>query len=272
MLDSGTATVVPTPSTATVFPVYSSSNPEIATVDTFTGEITAHQSGDVIITVTDAYTNISTNETISVVPFERVEVTTTGTSGYVWSNDSGSWAQEIGLKRLEMVMDDGSIQDITSNVGYMRPGVTSKGYLNYSRLSTGTTHTLYYCYEMGANPRFYIYSGMTSIVFPEGMTTVYVTGSDDRNGFNETLKEVTIPSTVTTVNWVYLVRKVNKIYAYPRIAPTITYETFQGCGRDGGTLYYPAGSNYSTWMQSRSYYLGYNATGVHTAWSSSGTL
>ena len=273
LLDSGTASVTPVPAEAVVYPVYSSSNPEIASVDVFTGEITVYQAGSVTITARDVFTNIFTDETISVVPFERVEVKTTGTSGYVWSNSAGAIGQEIGLKRLEMVMDDGTIQDITSNVGYMGPGTSSKGYLDYSRLSTGTTHTLYYCYEMGANPSFYIYSGMVSIIFPEGMTSIYVYGGSDRNGYNVTLKEITIPSTVTLVSRINDVYNVNKIYAYPTTAPALTSnETFLDCGRAGGKLYYPAGSNYSVWLQNRAYYLGYNSTGLHTAWTGSPTL
>ena len=49
---------------------------------------------------------------------------------------------------------------------------------------------------------------------------------------------------------------IKKITCYSRKAPTIVKETFQGVP-EYGTLYYPQGSDYSTWLSSDKYYLGY---------------
>ena len=46
------------------------------------------------------------------------------------------------------------------------------------------------------------------------------------------------------------------IIAHPSTAPTIRSDTFRGIAEDG-TLIYPTGSDYSSWLSTNTYYLGY---------------
>ena len=81
------------------------------------------------------------------------------------------------------------------------------------------------------------------------------------------LLTLTIPSGVTSLgkevfNWCV---QLKTIYSYPTIAPTIRSDTFYNLQPQGTkTLHYPSGSDYSSWLSSSSYYLGYyNWTGVN---------
>lgn len=249
--DTGVITVEPIPTSATIYPLFTSSDPDIASVDPFTGEIVVHQNGSVIITARDVITNKSSQKEITVIPYERMIVTFSGDSAYLYSSGNDG-AQDIGLKRIEILANDGSIVDVTSEVGKVRPGVTSKGYLNFTNWSTGSTHTVYYCYNYGTNVRFFLETGMKTITFPEGMTSVSIS-LDPLHAptTNKTVTTITIPSTVTSFGGVYGAARLTKIYAYPRTAPTLTHnpvsESFYNAPTNG-TLYYPSGSNYSTWM------------------------
>ena len=59
ILDSGITSVVYTPSGSLVYPVYSSSDPDVISVDPFTGVLTVNEPGDATITARDSYTNIT---------------------------------------------------------------------------------------------------------------------------------------------------------------------------------------------------------------------
>ena len=71
------------------------------------------------------------------------------------------------------------------------------------------------------------------------------------------LTSVTIGRNVTNIEGYAFAYCSNlwSITSKARIAPTITYYTFYGIG--SGTLYYPKDSDYSTWLSTNSYYLGY---------------
>lgn len=269
--DSATVTISPTPSNATVFPQYYSSNPDIASIDLYTGELTVHQSGTVTITARDVITNKTDSKEISVVPFIRIEVTFSGTIGKLWDSYNGY----NDLKRVELVLDDGSIADVTNQY-------TTGGSIQFNNWNTGTTNTVRYCfYESKNTILFEGTNGMTDIVFPEGFTTIGVHSyGASGNLLNKTIKSVTLPSTVTGITEMVYMASANTIYCYATTAPTLVgfpgvyspSEVFTDCGRGGGTLYYPAGSDYSVWLQNRAYYLGYDSGTLHRPWTGSPTL
>lgn len=72
------------------------------------------------------------------------------------------------------------------------------------------------------------------------------------------LTSITIPDSVTTIgNSVFGgCSSLSSITCNATVAPTITNATFQGIKRYG-SLYYPAGSDYSSWMSTDYGYLGY---------------
>jgi hypothetical protein len=69
---------------------------------------------------------------------------------------------------------------------------------------------------------------------------------------------VTIGSGITSIGEIGFAACPNliSITCYAITQPTITDVTFKGIGSNG-TLYVPQGSDYSTWMNAREYYLGY---------------
>lgn len=81
---------------------------------------------------------------------------------------------------------------------------------------------------------------------------------------NAMFQRVNLPSTLQTIganafkDWRYL----NSISCNAIVAPTINEGTFFAV-KEGGILEYPQGSDYSEWLSSNQYYLGYyNWTGV----------
>lgn len=72
IFETGVASALYTPTGATVDLYYSSSNPEIASIDPRTGEITAYWFGNVTFCVRDAYTNLSDCKTVRIVTPPRV--------------------------------------------------------------------------------------------------------------------------------------------------------------------------------------------------------
>ena len=99
-------------------------------------------------------------------------------------------------------------------------------------------------------------SSLKSIIIPNGCEGI---GSGAFQSCTS-LKTIVIPETVTTVfagafeNCISL----DSIYCKRTEAPSITanYSVNDGIKRNG-TLYYPTGSDYSQWLSTNSYYLGY---------------
>jgi hypothetical protein len=100
---------------------------------------------------------------------------------------------------------------------------------------------------------------LTSIEIPDSVTSIGF------EAFREcsNLSSVTIGSGVTSIEADAFggCSRLNSITCYATTAPTIKSYTFAGI-KSNGVLYYPSGSDYSSWLATDSYYLGYfNWTG-----------
>jgi hypothetical protein len=101
-------------------------------------------------------------------------------------------------------------------------------------------------------------NSLTSITIPDSVVTI-------GNGtFREceTLGSITFGRSVASVGkelFVYC-NALTTITSLATTAPAVLPETFSGTP-NGGTLYYPSGSDYSSWMSNDEYYLGYHQWG-----------
>ena len=95
---------------------------------------------------------------------------------------------------------------------------------------------------------------MTSITIPNGVTSIGTYAFATCTS----LTSITIPDSVTSIGTYAFdgCSKLSSITCNAAVAPTITNTTFQGI-KQYGSLYYPSGSNYSSWLSNSSYYLGY---------------
>ena len=106
-------------------------------------------------------------------------------------------------------------------------------------------------------------SRLTRITIPDSVTNIEQSVFRNCSG----LTEVTIGSGVTSIgNYTFSgCTGLTQITCYAKTAPTIQSQTFHSV-KSNGVLYYPVGSDYSTWLQTTSYYLGYyNWTGQEIA-------
>lgn len=100
---------------------------------------------------------------------------------------------------------------------------------------------------------FYCCENLETVIIGSGVTKL---DSYTFSGCHQ-LSAVTIGSGVKELGeYVFFNTNLTKIYAEPRIAPTIYDLSFNGVYLDG-TLYYPAGSDYSAWLNYSHYSLGY---------------
>ena len=109
----------------------------------------------------------------------------------------------------------------------------------------------------------------TVVTIPEEVTSTVSNLID----YHTNTTTVVLPSTITSLAQFTITNTntVNTIYCYATTAPTlysymqsynVYYESWTGLA-SGGKLFYPAGSDYSTWLGSSAYLLGYyNWTGV----------
>ena len=101
---------------------------------------------------------------------------------------------------------------------------------------------------------FYNCDGLTEIVIPNSVKTIGSSAFDDCT--NITLLE--IGENVTTIGSKAFNRcsKLKQIISHAVIAPSISNQVFYSVANNG-QLYYPQGSDYSNWLSTNSYYLGY---------------
>ena len=104
-------------------------------------------------------------------------------------------------------------------------------------------------------------TGITSVVLPNtleelGTGTFYQTK----------ITNIVLPASLKTMHGsVFTQCPIKSITSLATTPASIRSTTFYGIGWTGGKLYYPEGSNYSTWLQNKNYYLGlYGWTGVET--------
>ena len=92
------------------------------------------------------------------------------------------------------------------------------------------------------------------LVIPDSVTSI---GSSAFAGCSG-LTSVTIGSGCTSIGMDAFrnCSKLEEIFCHAVTAPSITNETFRGV-KSNGILYVPSGSDYSSWMSTSSYYLGY---------------
>jgi hypothetical protein len=102
---------------------------------------------------------------------------------------------------------------------------------------------------------FYRCTGLTGdLVIPNSVTSI---GEEVFNGCTG-LTSLTLGSGVTEIRReaFYNCKGLTSIVCFAPTAPTISNNTFRNVS-SGGELYVPIGSDYSSWMNTSSYYLGY---------------
>ena len=97
-------------------------------------------------------------------------------------------------------------------------------------------------------------SNIVSITIPNSVTSI---GNYAFYGCSS-LTSITIPNSVTSIRGSAFSNcsKLNEITCLATTAPSIMSPTFKNI-KQNGTLRYPSGSDYSSWMSTSSYYLGY---------------
>ena len=85
---------------------------------------------------------------------------------------------------------------------------------------------------------------LTSVTLPNTVVTI----GEGYLGLCTAISSVTIPQSVTAISYNFLdnCTALNELYAYPQTAPTITYGLY--VPSQSGTLHYPRGADYSSWV------------------------
>lgn len=109
---------------------------------------------------------------------------------------------------------------------------------------------------------YYMFYGCTSLTTAPVLLATTLATDCYMNMFYDcsSLTEIEIGKMVTDISSSYHIfdgcTNLKTIIAHPSTAPTISSLTFYGVARNG-TLIYPTGSDYSSWLSTNSYYLGY---------------
>ena len=167
-----------------------------------------------------------------------------------------------GANLYDVIQDDGLCIDGTTAV-YCDPNATNvvipdsvtsiKGYAFYNCTSI-TNITIPNSVTSIGTIAFKNCKSLTSITIPNSVTSI---GSGAFEGCTN-LTIVEIGSSVTRIrNYVFgKCTQLTEIYSLNPTPPVITSDVFQNIGTNG-VLKIPKGSDYSSWMQTSSYYLGY---------------
>ncbi len=144
-------------------------------------------------------------------------------------------------------------------------GVTSIGNNAFRTCSRLTNITIPSSVTSIGDNAFSGCSGLTSITIPEGVTSIGDSAFEGCDGLTSItipesvtniedyafyacsgLTSITIPESVTSIGdyAFYGCFSLDTVIAFPEIAPTISSETFAGTS----VLYYPVGSDYSSWF------------------------
>jgi len=119
----------------------------------------------------------------------------------------------------------------------------------------GVTYTVSSIFDEAFNEA----TNITSVTIPDSVTSI---GDYAFSGCTS-LTSIEIPDSVTSIGTqaFYNCSNLSEITCNAVTAPTISSWTFRNV-KTGGTLYYPSGSDYSSWLSTSGYYLGYyNWTG-----------
>lgn len=184
-------------------------------------------------------------------------------STYVTVNSYPGWSAEV-ISAWETHWGDDIVLTLTvetpvdnvtiSNLGQANAivnGVVVPG-TSYT-LQTKGTYTIMYPFVSESLP---VVSGVpyvTNVEISTGVTTIPA-GCFAGMSFSS----ITIPSNIATIGSRAFsgCANLSDIYVSKDRAPQIEADTFRDI-RPNGTLHYPAGSNYSTWLSGDKYYLGY---------------
>ena len=133
---------------------------------------------------------------------------------------------------------------------------TSVGLKTYHTFSTIGEHEIVYILKDTSSiaNTFNYCSLLTSVIIPNGISII---GSNTFYNCSA-LTSITIPSSVNAIGTsaFYYCTALSSITCNATVAPTINSTTFQGI-KSNGILYHPNRKDYSSWMGTNSYYLGY---------------
>lgn len=146
------------------------------------------------------------------------------------------------------------IQSYTSTVVEMDIYPVVTGSITIGGCTNLTTLNLPNSITAITSEAFYGCSALTSLTIPDSVTVI----GDSAFMECSSLTSLTIPSGVTSIDgWCFMsCSSITDIYCYATTAPTINNQTFRDIAT-GGTLHYPTGSDYSSWMSNEENYLGY---------------
>ena len=177
---------------------------------------------------------------------------TISSSGFAYCKELSYVYLSDGVKKLNSYAfyNDSEIEEITipdsvTSLGEYCFGWCSK--LNRVNIGTGITAFPAYCFS---------HTGFKEITVPENVTNIGTYCFCGCTSLNSVYLNQTITSLTSATNCFTSCSNLARIVAKRSTAPAVAASTFNGVPQ-GGTLYYPAGSNYSSWLSTQSTYLGY---------------